>query len=125
MALSKTRRAAAALGVDRVSQTREVTDALAIEQSTTDAGQPLLTLRGELDVASCSALEEVLTAVVGPDTPTVVVDLAGVPFMDSSGFGALLAAHRAGASIVVRSPSRQVRDLLKLVAVPGVVDVEG
>ena len=99
-------------------------DDLQVDISSTDDGRPLVTVTGELDVGSSPALVAAVEGIVTPDTGVVVVDLAGVPFMDSSGFGALLAVHRAGAAILVRNPSRQVRQLLDVVAVPGVVDIE-
>jgi len=96
---------------------------LKVDISTTD-DLPLVTIDGDLDVQSSAALTAALDGLVGAGTEVVVVDLSGVPFMDSSGFGALLGIHRAGAGILVRNPSRQVRQLLAIVAVPGVVDIE-
>jgi anti-sigma B factor antagonist len=89
-----------------------------------EGDRPLVTVAGDLDAESADALDAALTAAVTEGVQEVIVDIAGVPFMDSSGFGALLAAHRAGATIVVRRPTDQVRRLLDLVAVPGVVTVE-
>jgi anti-sigma B factor antagonist len=101
------------------------TSELTVDIATTDDGQPLLTITGDLDVETSAALTAAIEGLVQEDTGFVVVDLAGVPFMDSSGFGALLGIHRAGAAILVRNPTRQVRQLLDVVGVPGVVDVEG
>ena len=97
---------------------------LKVDITTTDDDRPLVTITGDLDVGSSAALTTAIDGLVGEDTGYVVVDLAGVPFMDSSGFGALLGIHRAGAAILVRNPTRQVRQLLAVVGVPGVVDVE-
>jgi anti-anti-sigma factor len=62
-------------------------------------------LNGELDLASGPQLEELLMGLVGP---SVVVDLSGLRFIDSSGFGALLRAQRlverAGRGLVFRGP---------------------
>lgn len=101
-----------------------MSDTFDLRTSQTDDGLPLLTIEGELDVERSSAVEEALEAMVTPGVECVVVDVAGVPFMDSRGFGAILAAHRAGARVVIRRPTSQVRGLLELVAVPGVVSVE-
>lgn len=101
-----------------------MTSSPTLATSTTDDGLPLLTIEGELDVTASSAVEEALEAMVTEGVDCVVVDVAGVPFMDSRGFGAILAAHRAGARIVIRHPKPQVKRLLDLVAVPGVVSVE-
>ena len=93
-------------------------------QTSIEDGNPLVVVAGDLDAATAAELDQALTAAVADDTTVVFVDLAGVPFMDSTGFGALLAVHRAGASIVVRRPTDQVRRLLDVVGVPGVVEIE-
>lgn len=97
---------------------------LAVDISTTDDGRPLVAITGDLDANTSRTLITALEGLVDDATDVVVVDLSGVPFMDSTGFGAILGIHRAGAAIVVRNPSRQVGQLLDIVAVPGVVDVE-
>src|SRR3954447_11097443 len=59
-------------------------------------GRALLTLRGELDLATAPELEQLVNERLdaGQD---VVVDLRGLDFMDSSGIRVLVAAHaRAG-----------------------------
>lgn len=62
-----------------------------LEVSTVD-GVDVCTVIGELDVSSApklrQALVEVVAAASGP--PRVVVDLAGVDFLDSTGLGVLL-----------------------------------
>jgi anti-anti-sigma factor len=51
----------------------------------------VLTLFGELDVASAPAFEEELARVA--DSDLVVVDLKQLEFIDSTGLGALVKAH--------------------------------
>jgi len=97
---------------------------LQVRVTTTDDGRPLITIAGELDVVTSPALATAIDGFVDDGTSVVVVDLSGVPFMDSSGFGTLLGIYRAGAAILVRSPSRQVRQLLDVVGVPGIVEIE-
>ncbi|WP_157892125.1 MULTISPECIES: STAS domain-containing protein [Frankia] len=56
-------------------------------------------VRGEIDLASVGALRSALFAAVRGGSPTVVVDLAEVDFLDALGLGALVAARtRARAS---------------------------
>jgi anti-anti-sigma factor len=59
-------------------------------------GQALLTLRGELDLATAPELEQLVNERLdaGQD---VVVDLRGLEFMDSSGIRVLVAAHARAA----------------------------
>jgi anti-sigma B factor antagonist len=67
--------------------------------------EPVSELRpqGELDASTVPAFRESLAALVGANA--VVVDLAEVPFMDSTGLGALIGGIRklrdAGAEVVV------------------------
>src|SRR4051812_49032 len=59
-------------------------------------GRALLTLRGELDLATAPELEQLVNERLdaGQD---VVVDLRGLEFMDSSGIRVLVAAHARAA----------------------------
>jgi anti-sigma B factor antagonist len=59
-------------------------------------GRALLTLRGELDLATAPELEQLVNERLdaGQD---VVVDLRGLDFMDSSGIRVLVAAHARAA----------------------------
>ena len=63
-----------------------------LEMSTDDDGVVLCTVVGELDVSSAPKLRQELVRAVseadGP--PRIVVDLAGVDFLDSTGLGVLL-----------------------------------
>ena len=55
-------------------------------------GVPVVSARGELDVATVPQLAAALGG-LGEDVARVVVDLADVTFVDSSGLGALIAAR--------------------------------
>ena len=56
----------------------------------------IISLRGELDLAAAPELRSELTALVGTNNNrAVVLDLAEVTFMDSSGVGAVLSTYRA------------------------------
>jgi anti-sigma B factor antagonist len=49
---------------------------------------------GDLDVYTVGSLRDAIGQMIEDDTPRVVVDLDGVPFMDSSGLGALMGGVR-------------------------------
>ena len=53
-------------------------------------------LHGDLDAATVTAFREVVSAMAGE--PRLVVDLGAVPFIDSAGLGALVAAVRRARS---------------------------
>lgn len=64
-------------------------------------GTTYVVVEGELDIATAPRLEAELMAAVRPGT-SVVVDLAGVTFLDSSGLRAILAGDAAARSHEVR-----------------------
>jgi anti-anti-sigma factor len=53
-----------------------------------------LRIEGEIDIATAEELRDVLARVLG-DTPTTVVDLAGVSFLGVAGVRVLLGAAKA------------------------------
>ena len=55
---------------------------------------PVAAVTGEIDVATAPALRERLQELVGDTTPTVVVDLSAVSFLDSTALGVLVGAHK-------------------------------
>ena len=84
-------------------------------------------LRGELDFTQASQVVAVVREAIGERRPRAVcVDLAEVPFLDSSGIGALVqamkAADRVSARFAVQRPTEQVFDQL---SVAGLLDLFG
>lgn len=78
----------------------------------------LVAPEGELDASTCPALGEVLRTAVRDHEGDVVLDLDGIAFMDSSGLGVLLNAHRrltrAGRTLHLAVPQdTMVRRLLR------------
>jgi len=70
--------------------------------------QVVVSLEGELDCSISDELTRLLAGAVGEGSRRVVVDLAGVTFMDSSGLRCLLqeaehASHRDVELVVVRA----------------------
>lgn len=62
-------------------------------------GSAVLAVKGELDLASAARFREAVGALMAAGTRTVVVDLSGSDFVDSSGIGAVLwAEHRLRAT---------------------------
>ncbi|MFF1519531.1 STAS domain-containing protein [Streptomyces sp. NPDC058305] len=58
-------------------------------------GVTVLALSGEIDYDSAGRFADALVAVQGPGPQRIVVDFAGVTFMDSTGITALVSAYRA------------------------------
>ena len=87
-----------------------------------------LDVTGEVDVSCANELRAAIDAQIAKGvTGELVVDLAGVPYIDSTGIGVLVgAAHHAaehekgfeaGATFVVARPQRNVERVLGLLGV--------
>jgi anti-sigma B factor antagonist len=80
-------------------------------------GRVVAALRGELDVMDAEAVAAALTAAADRGN-VIVVDLAGLTFIDASGLAALVRAGRharhMGGDLVLTAPQRQVRRVLAL-----------
>jgi anti-sigma B factor antagonist len=80
-------------------------------------GQVVVMLRGELDVADAAKVAAAL-AVVAASGRTVIVDLEGLEFIDSSGLAALVVARRharhAGYDLLLAAPQQQVQRMLAI-----------
>ncbi|MGY1683612.1 STAS domain-containing protein [Geodermatophilus sp. SYSU D01176] len=100
-------------------------------EPTTVLGRPALTVRGELDIATAPRLAEAVESQLSQRPQSLVVDLTGTTFLDSSGARQLArTARRAaedGVSLQVVCPSsnrpvRLVVDLLELRALVPIVE---
>jgi anti-sigma B factor antagonist len=86
-------------------------------------GQAVVTLRGELDLASTPALAAHLTTAAACG-PSVIVDLAGLEYIGYSGLGVLVRTGKwlraDGGDLALAAPQPQVRRIL---VVTGLIDV--
>jgi anti-sigma B factor antagonist len=75
----------------------------------------LICVRGEIDIATCERLRDAIEPHLGP-RQSVILDLSGVEFMDSSGLHVLERARGQltadGGSLVLRNPSEAAHRLL-------------
>lgn len=82
--------------------------------------------RGEIDAHTVDTLRQALGG--SPAGQVVVLDLAGVEFIDSSGLRVVVEQHQrcsdAGGSLVLRNPSRVVRRLLDVTGLTELLRVE-
>jgi anti-anti-sigma factor len=86
-------------------------------------GRVVVTLCGVLDVLDAVSVAAALVAVAAQE-PEIIVDLAGVEFMDSSGVAALVRgrkhARHAGGDLLLAAPQQQV---LRVLAITRLIDV--
>ena len=84
----------------------------------------LVTVAGEVDIATVAQLRERLRALAASGRP-LVADLERVSFMDASGLGALASAARLaaehGASLQVVCAREQIRRLFRLTGLDGTI----
>jgi anti-sigma B factor antagonist len=87
-------------------------------ESREDGNACVLALTGELSLADASALERRLEQVLTTSATTIVVDLAGVEFIDSTGLSVLVRAQQQaserGIELGVANPNAQAARLLSL-----------
>jgi anti-sigma B factor antagonist len=80
-------------------------------------GHVVVVLSGELDVTDAADIAAAL-AIVAAGAPEIIVDLAGLEFIDSSGVAALargrMHARLAGGDLVLAAPQQQVLRVLTL-----------
>jgi anti-sigma B factor antagonist len=92
-----------------------------------NGGLAAVAVRGELDIRSAPDLRAWLTKVLDEGAHQLVVDLSGVEFMDSSGLGVLVGAHkrlaRIGGRLRVVGVSPPVARLLSVTGLSRVFDV--
>ncbi|HYN97331.1 MAG TPA: STAS domain-containing protein [Pilimelia sp.] len=84
-------------------------------------------VRGELDMATAPQLREELQRLIDAGDRDVVVDMAGVGFMDSSALGALVVMYKAlrdvGGRLRLAAVQPAVLSLLKVTSVDRVIDI--
>ena len=88
---------------------------------------PVIVVVGEIDPFTASTLDRALDAAQPTSGSRVVVDLAGVDFIDSAGLRRLLVAHRrfraVSVEFVIRSPSAIVRRVLDITALDSLLTI--
>ena len=91
-----------------------------------EASEPLiLAATGELDAASAVMLSEALTG-ARERSASLVLDLAGVTFIDSSGLRVIAAEHTAadrdGRSFRIVGPSDRVRRIFEMTGLEALIE---
>jgi anti-sigma B factor antagonist len=99
-----------------------------VEMSLGDfGGHAVVALHGELDLADVPAVESHLIAVVAACGPSVIVDLAGLDFIDCCGLGMLVRMQRwaraNGGDVSLAAPPQHVHRILRLTGLIGAFPV--
>jgi anti-anti-sigma factor len=81
-------------------------------------GRSVLSIRGDLDMATTAGLRDQIAIALEGTTAPVVIDLSGVSFCDASGLALLVGAQRRaklyGLPVVLVGPRRNVNKLLRI-----------
>jgi anti-anti-sigma factor len=92
-----------------------------------DADVAIATVCGEIDIDTVGVLFERVGRLVAKNPQRLVIDLAGVSFIDSSGLGGFVRIRKAlpsGCPLVIRSPQRRVRQLFKITGLDSLIAFE-
>lgn len=100
-------------------------DELSIDLKPEDGGETLvLNLRGSMDIATSPTVRAALTEAIDGGANHLIVDLTRLDFLDSTGLGVLIGAHRRTAEnngslrlIVNEGPISRLLNITGLVAV--------
>jgi len=83
-----------------------------------EGGETVVALEGELDVHTMAQFGERVTDLTQDSHVQLVVDLAGLEFVDSTGLGALIGTmarvQRSGGDMALRSPAPAVRRTIEV-----------
>ena len=99
-------------------------------QNRVDDGVAVVTVTGDVDVATCAALRDSLLQVIADENfRGLVVNLAGVSFIDSTGIGVLVGAWRrtkaTDGDLALASTSRQAQSVLDATGLTKVLSIYG
>lgn len=87
----------------------------------------VLTVRGEIDMATTPRFRQRLLGVIGAGCQCVVIDISGVEFIDSTGLGVLMGGAKrvrsAGGDIRLVAAGSHLTELIKLTRLDRVLDV--
>ena len=90
---------------------------------TRDGDTTRISVTGEIDIATCERLRDAIEPHLGPQQ-TIILDLSGVEFIDSSFLNVLVQARGAltadGGSLLLRNPSVAAH---RLVTIGGLEDL--
>lgn len=93
----------------------------------TSSGVTVISVQGEVDVYTAPKLREEIHRKMDEGANRVVVDLAGVAYMDSSGLGVLIGAlkraRESGGDLVVSSPNARISRILEVTGLSRIFNV--
>jgi anti-sigma B factor antagonist len=102
-------------------------DDFGVQIVTTD-GQTVVSVSGELDMATAPSLWKELSDAIPQVKGELVIDLAGTRFIDSTGMGVFVRAFKrlqnGDVKLVLRSPNHTTRKVIELTGLDQILLVE-
>ena len=93
-----------------------------------DEEREIVSVSGEVDVSNANTLRDALDKALVSGVHDVVIDIAEVPYIDSTGIGVLVGvahrAHDAGVAVTVQHPQRNVMRVLGLLGVDAELNLD-
>jgi anti-sigma B factor antagonist len=87
-------------------------------QTVTEGPTTTLRVAGEVDLATADELNQAAAAALEGGTKALVIDLAEVTFLDSTGLAVLVAVTNqtsaGGISLTIRDPAPRVRNVIRI-----------
>ena len=87
-----------------------------------------VTVRGEVDVYTAPQLRDRLYNVLADGAEAVILDLAGMSFIDSTGLGVIVGTlkrlRESGGDLTLRAPTRSTRKVLEITGLNRIIEIE-
>jgi anti-sigma B factor antagonist len=90
-----------------------------------DSGAPVIALSGEVDLSNAAVLQSKIDDLVGSDAERVVLDLASLSFIDSSGIAVLVRLHNRIGSVQIRNPTPMVGRIVQITGLEQTFGLKG
>jgi len=91
------------------------------------SGLPVLGVTGEIDIYTAPLFKQAVVNLVSEGNQDVIIDLSGVTFMDSSGFGTLLGATKrlrpSGGGLHLAAPNSTIQRMLRLPRLDSIMQI--
>jgi anti-sigma B factor antagonist len=92
-------------------------------------GDNVVLAAGEIDMHTAPTLWEALARLIERGHREVVLDMAGVEFIDSQGIAVIVRAHKEvqpkGGAVIIRSPRPQAQTVLTVTGLTDLIQLEG
>lgn len=113
----------AALGDDGPVGDDPALDHLSVDVTVEDDGLSVVRVTGEIDIATADTVRAAVATAMEHGLTRLVIDMAGVSFMDSSGIAVLLEAAQGTDAVLIRRPSNAVRRVIETTGLTEVLPI--